>query len=415
MKGRALALGGCVLATLVWLVVPAGAAGPPEISVDPLSHAFSSTCVGASNTFDFTISNTGQTNSDDLVVSSIDSSDQNFIAPSPPPPIPTGQTATMKVRFTPKTHGAQSGTITINSNASSSPSNVAVSGTGVDRRLSADRPTVSFGDQRVKTRSPTQTLTLTNKGGDPVRITNVARHGSGGRDFIVSAPAWPFTIPAGGVATVTVAFQPSTTGLRSGAVEFDSNACGAPVLRVGLVGTGVVPNVAVDPSLVDLGSSPTGVESAPTSVTVTNGGEASLKITAVQITGADADDFALSGLPVMPATLKPRDSFVFSVTMTPTQTGLRTAAIDVLSDDPDAPTFTVALTGGGGTQTASPSPRPTRSTRRPSPSPTTSIEAQKAAGKANDSLALGLVFGGVFAAFAGLLIVRRIVVAREEE
>ena len=413
MKGRALALGGCILATLLSSAVMAGAQGANTLTVDPPSFDFGSVCVGTSTpSHTFTITNEGHQEATSVSVSPNGSSDFTATDPADTTIAPDGGSTTFTAKFRPASRGSSGAALTVSSNEYADVY-ANVTGIGIDRRLAADRPTVSFGNQRVKSRSPTQTLTLTNRGLDKVRVTNVARHGAGGRDFIVSAPAWPFTIPAGGTATVTIAFQPSAAGLRNGAVEFDSNACGTPALRVGLVGTGVLPKVAVDPNPVDLGDSPVNVVSAPTAVTVTNNGEAALKITAVQITGIDADDFALSGLPVMPATIQPHDSFVFSVTMTPTETGLRTGSINVISDDPDAPTLTVALTGNGGTATVSPSPRPTR-TRTPTPTPTTTLQASKA-GPSNDSLALGLVFGGVFAAFAGLLIVRRVMVAREEE
>jgi hypothetical protein len=132
----------------------------------------------------------------------------------------------------------------------------------------------------------------------------------------------------------------------------------------------------------------------------------------VQVNGTNASDFALSGLPAMPVTVQPHASFVFNVTMTASATGLRTATIDVLSDDPDAPTFSVALTGAGGSASASPSPAATRSvppTHAPSPTPQGVVRAVPS----NDSLALGMVFGGVLAAFAGLLYVRRMMVARD--
>jgi len=412
MKGRALALGGCILATLLPFAGTAGAQGPNQLSVDPPSFDFGSLCVGKSSASKtFTITNDGNQDANSISVSS-DSGEFSETGPVDSTLSPHAST-TFTARFSPSTRGQRGTALRVDSDDPEVPVNV--TGIGIDRRLSADRPTVSFGNQRVKSRSPTQTLTLTNKGGDSVRVSNVARHGSGGRDFIVSAPAWPFSIPAGGTATVTIAFQPSAAGLRNGAVEFDSNACATPVLRVGLVGTGVLPKVAIDPNPVDVGASPSGVESAPTAVTVTNNGDAALKVTGVQITGVDADDFALKGLPVMPATIKPHDSFVFSVTMTPSEQGLRTAEIDVLSDDPDAPTLTVALTGNGGEQTSSPTPQPTR-TRKPSPKPTTTLAAAGGTKRlSNDSLALGIVFAGVLAAFAGLLIVRRRMVAREED
>jgi hypothetical protein len=322
------------------------------------------------------------------------------------------------VTFKPLSDGNRSATFTIDS-SNADEKHVSVKGSGLDRRLSADRSSVSFGEQRVNTRSATQNLVIRNAGGDAVTVSSVARRGANAGDFLVTAPAVPFSIPAGGSRSIAVAFQPKAAGLRNGAVEFISNACSKARVTVPFVGTGVVPNVVVDPNPVEVGSSPQGKESKPISVTVSNGGRAPLKITAIQVLGTDAADFSLQGLPVMPVTVLPAGTVTFDVRMTATAEGLRSASINVLSDDPDAPAFAVPLRGTAGAGTASPSARPTAS-RPPSPSPTpsarsTSSDAPQALAPANDSLAVGMVVGGVVFVFGGLLFIRRLVGARDED
>jgi hypothetical protein len=415
MRGRAFALGGCVLAAALSVFAGVAAAQSPNernIDVSPSTHQFGAQCAGvASAPRTFTISNTAQNGGQDLRVGSISLSGANDFSFRDPTPVRIApqHDVSFAVTFTPNARGKRTATFTVHSDDPDTPDfPVGVTGVGIDRRLSADRPTVSFGNQRVKTRSPTQSLIVRNLGGDPVTVTAIARRGANGRDFVIGAQAVPFTIAPGDFRTLTVAFQPSAAGIRSAAVEFTSNACANPTLRVGLVGTGVDPNVAVDPNPVDAGTSPKDVPGPPTSVTVTNNGGAALKVTAVQIVGADAADFALSGLPVMPSTLQPHDSFVFAVTMTPTATGLRTAGINVISDDPDAPTLSIALSGTGGTATSSPTAKPRPPTPSPAASSTSLTKPHAAAGPSNDTFAIGVVLGGVLAAFAGLLIVRRV-------
>ena len=286
----------------------------------------------------------------------------------------------------------------------------------VHRRIGVDTSTVSFGEQRVGTRSPSKSLTIRNPGQDAIQISSIKRAGANGSEFVVSAPAQPFTIPAGDFRTVTIAFQPTGEGLRRGMLEITSNSCTQPKLNVTLVGTGVFPNVVVEPNPIDVGSSPVGKAGKPTAITVANEGAAELNITAVQIIGADAADFVLTGLPPVPKTLQPGESFVFSIRMKATAEGLRLATINVLSDDPDGGTFAVAVRG---TATPALSPSPSASaTPTVSASPTATVSATEEPGpatSADDSLAVALVVGGVVSAFVGLMLVRRFVRTPDDE
>lgn len=293
---------------------------------------------------------------------------------------------------------------------------ITASASVIHRLIAVDTSTVAFGEQRVGTRSPSKQLTIRNPGQDAIQISSLKRIGANRGDFIVTAPAVPFTIPKGDFRTVTIAFQPTGEGLRRGTLEITSNSCTQPKLNVTLVGTGVFPNVVVEPNPVDVGSSPVGKAGKPAAITVSNEGAAELKITAVQIIGADAADFVLTGLPPVPKTLQPSESFVFNIRMKATAEGLRLATINVLSDDPDGGTFAVAVRG---TATPAVSPSPSASaTATASPTPTATASASEEPGPAgtpNDSLAIILVVGGVLGAFVGLMMVRRFVRTPDDE
>lgn len=428
MRGRALALGGCIAAAMLAMLGGlALAAGPNDqnILVSPTSYSFGSLCVGTSSSpKTIRIENTApEGNGQSLQVSSIGrsgSSEFVFTNPAPVTIAPQGN-VNFTITFKPQSRGNRNADFTISSDdPDNSQEHVLVTGMGLDRRLGADRSSVTFGEQRVKTRSPTQSFVVRNTGGDAVTVSSVARRGVNAGDFLVTAPGTPFSIPAGGVRTIAVAFQPTAAGVRNGAVEFVSNACSNAKVTVGLVGTGVVPNVVVEPNPIDAGASPIGKESKPVTVTVSNEGRAPLKITAIQVIGTDAADFSLQGLPVVPVTVLPAGIVEFQVRMTATAEGLRSASINVLSDDPDAPAFAVPLRGTAGAGTASPSARPS-TPGSPSPSPTpsarsTSSDAPQALGPpGNDSLAVGMVVGGVVVVFGGLLLIRRLVGPRDDD
>lgn len=79
--------------------------------------------------------------------------------------------------------------------------------------------------------------------------------------------------------------------------------------------------------------------------TIRNNGSATLTITGITKDGAHAADFALSSSAGF--ALAPGATQSFSVTFTPAVTGIRNAALHVLSDDVSLPTFNVTLTGEG--------------------------------------------------------------------
>lgn len=424
MRGRALALGGCITAALVTLAGVAVWAAPPNMTVTPSEHDFGILCQGTSATRSFSINNT-PSDGDPLEIESITRDGSDRFTPAsvtPPPPIQGGRSASFSVTFTAPPHGTVGARYEVTKEPGDDPDTdtVSVRGTGVDRRIASDRGTVSFGEQRVGTRSPTQTLLIRNPGQDSVTVSVARKLGPNDADFRVTAPAVPFSIAAGNFISVKVSFQPGAAGLRKGALELTSNACGKPKLSVSLVGTGVVPKIVVDPNPIDAGAVPVGTQGRPTPVTITNGGGVPLKITAVQVIGTDAADFALSGLPTMPTTVAPNDSFVFNVRMTPEAEGIRVARINVLSDDPSSPSHSVDLRGTGGeaspSPTASPSPSVSASpTTRSTPRRTTPEPRALGPGSPNDSLAIGLVVAVVLLAFAGLIVVRRLIRSPDDE
>jgi ASPM-SPD-2-Hydin domain-containing protein/HYDIN/CFA65/VesB family protein len=422
---RAVALGGCVLAASLSLLagpVDAQQGGQGQISVSPPSASFSPPrCVNTtSSPQSFTIRNTasGGGPESNLTITSITrSGDGDFAFTNVDTTLAPDQWTHFTVTFTPKARGSRSATLTIHSDDPDQPElPVQVSGTGIDRRLVPDRGTVSFGPQQVGTRSPSQQLLVRNNGGDPVTVTAVSRRGSNAKDFVVTTPAPPFTIPPGDVRTLSIAFQPTAAGERRAGLQFDSNACSKPTVIVALVGAGADPNLVVTPNPISAGASPQGVKSAAVPVTLSNDGGASLRVTAIQIVGPDADDFELAGLPVVPTTVLAGASFVFNVFMTPAELGLRTATLKVLSDDPDAPALEVPLSGTGGTASPSPTSSPGRSSS-PSARPSTTVKStpQAFSGKPpNDSLAVALVIGGVIVAFGGLMVLRRRIAQPDE-
>jgi hypothetical protein len=90
------------------------------------------------------------------------------------------------------------------------------------------------------------------------------------------------------------------------------------------------------------------VTSAPTTVTITNGGTAALHITTVTLAGTNAGDFAVpaGSNTCNGATVAVNATCTVNVTFTPTGTGARQANLQVADDAPGTPQ-TLSLTGNG--------------------------------------------------------------------
>jgi hypothetical protein len=165
-------------------------------------------------------------------------------------------TCTVNVTFTPTALGLRNGTITVVSNAASSPNTVPLSGTGVAAptgpAASLSPPTLTFAGQVVATTSVAQALTLTNIGDSTLTIASIAASGDFSQTNGCAA-----TLAAGASCTINVTFTPTLIGPRSGAITVTSNGTGSPN-TAGLNGTGIAapgppPPSAVIPTLSEWG------------------------------------------------------------------------------------------------------------------------------------------------------------------
>jgi hypothetical protein len=116
------------------------------------------------------------------------------------------------------------------------------------------------------------------------------------------------------------------------------------------VGCGVVfeltrePFVTLSPTNLSFGNQTVGIASSPLVTTLTNNGNLPLSIASIQVTGADSSDFGQTNN--CPSSLPPNISCKISVTLTPSPTGNRSAAVSVTDNAPGSPQ-SVPLTGVG--------------------------------------------------------------------
>ncbi len=212
---------------------------------------------------------------------------------------------------------------------------------------------VDFGDVTEMT-SADELVTVSNAGNASLVLGTVV------------APAAPFSIPGdncsgrtlapAATCTINVRFAPATTGTFSGSFQIPSNDAGNPLVTVDLSGTGTPapqPGIAVTDSIppatdraLPFGEVTIGTLEDET-VTVTNVGAADLVLGAVGQSDGLAAPFSVENDACSLATLPPGASCNFTVRFAPDAEMLFSDSVDIPSNDPDEPSVTVTVSGGG--------------------------------------------------------------------
>ena len=245
--------------------------------------------------------------------------------------------------FTPVVDGLVSATLSVVSDAPTSPDTIQVTGIGVEPIATPSPASLAFGNQRIATTSPTKQVTITNTGSSALTISAANTTGP----FSVQSPALPATIAINQQATFLVAFSPTATGAASGSLAFATDAATSPT--VSLTGTGTAPDISVSPPSLAFGNQRIATTSGAQPITVTNTGTASLTLSAV----TPPAGYAVAG--ALPQTLLPDAKATFQVTFAPSALGADSGSITITSDDAASPTA-VAVTGTGVQAVAAVSP-----------------------------------------------------------
>jgi hypothetical protein len=109
----------------------------------------------------------------------------------------------------------------------------------------------------------------------------------------------------------------------------------------------LIPNNAASPTTAnntDFGNISAGSMTTRT-FTISNAGPAALTISGISLTGANAGEFTLVNAPAFPLTLAANGTQTITVQFAPAAVGLRTATLNVLSNDFDESTYSFALRG----------------------------------------------------------------------
>ena len=217
-------------------VIPVTATGvQPGIAATPTTATFGNDPIGTAVSQTIQITNNGTAV---LTISQINVSGSGFSTSAVTLPISLNpsQSTTFNAQFLPTSAGTVSGAVTMISNAPSSPTTIAMSGTGVTstQTLSLSATNLNFGNVSDGA-SSSKAVTLTNTGNADVQISQIAASGTG---FSLSGVGTPITLNPSQSLSFNVVFSPLVSGSSSGAVNITSNASGSPA-TIALSGAGV--------------------------------------------------------------------------------------------------------------------------------------------------------------------------------
>jgi len=305
----------------------------------PTSVSFGNVVVGASGSASVNLSNSGSAS---VTISQVGVTGTDFTIVGSPTgqTIQPGQSASFTAKFSPKSVGNATGSISVASNAPNSPLTIALTGAGTQAGLAVSPTTVNFKGVVVGS-SGTATLNLSNTGSAAVTISQASVTGTG---FTISGLAAGLTIQSGQSASFSAQFLPGSTGSASGSISVASNSPNSP-LTIALTGTGTQPEIGAIPSSAPFGNVTVGNTNSQT-ITLSNSGTANLVISQGSVSGTG---FKISGLNT-PLTITPGTNATFNAVFTPAGAGKVTGSISLTNDAPNSP-YTIALSGTGVTGT----------------------------------------------------------------
>jgi hypothetical protein len=322
------------------VVLSGRAVGVSSIVVEPTSIDFGAVLLGRSVDEAVTVRNTGTAN---LGVSKVQSSDLAFLLVGDSAfELEPGTLKTLAIQFSPTVSGQAQASLTVESNDSSRPHvTVPLSGIGVTAPEIAVQPTsLDFGTVTIG-ESLELTLTVSNSGGSPLRVSDVQ----------TSDPAFAvvgdtqFEVGAGTARVVVVRYTPTVEGPAQGTLSIPSNAQSSDA-QVALAGTGKPvmvegPHIVLEPQQLNFGSVPIG-QTPRILLTVKNLGTELLTVHDIQIPLAV---FAVVG--DVPFEIEPSASRQVAVRYRPMAEGVHSTRLTMLSNDPRHPEVAIPMFGTG--------------------------------------------------------------------
>jgi hypothetical protein len=260
-----------------------------------------------------------------------------------------GTACSVTATFKPTLAGTRSATLTVGHNGATGSSTATLSGTGVDSSPAVTlSPTTLTFSQAVGAASDPLRVTLGNSGTAALTVNTLTVSGAQASEFTIASASTckaATSVAAGSNCFVDISFKPTATGARvaSLAIGHSASSSGSTVALTGTGTANAQPGLALDAIVLDLGAQGLATTGAARTATVTNNGQADLKIGKVSATGTNAADIVLGGT-CAAATVAPAATCTVTVALKPSALGPRSASVEIASN---APSGTASLSVGG--------------------------------------------------------------------
>jgi hypothetical protein len=163
----------------------------------------------------------------DLTITSLQAEGQFGVTSNCGASVAPGARCSINATFSPRSIGPKSGKISLNDSASTKPQVIELTGSATVVTLN---PTsLSFGTQRVGTRSQPQKIEVRNNGTAPLTVGGIKLAGNDPGDFATTTNCGS-ELAAGASCLVSVTFKPFKKGKRSASVNVTDNGGASPQL-----------------------------------------------------------------------------------------------------------------------------------------------------------------------------------------
>jgi len=215
------------------------APGTPQASLTPSTLAFPVTNVATTSAAQtVTLSNAGSAALSISAIAITGADASNFAQTNTcGSSLAAGSHCSIAVTFTPASAATFNAALTVTDNATGSPQQVTLNGTGVipAAPIASLTPTSLSFSAVVGTSSASQTATLANTGNSPLSISGIALGGASANDYSQTNTCGS-SLAAGSSCSIAITFAPISAGSLSATLSVADNAAGSPQ-TVSLTGT----------------------------------------------------------------------------------------------------------------------------------------------------------------------------------
>lgn len=201
--------------------------------------------------------------------------------------------------------------------------------------VSLSPTSLTFSTQLKGTTSPAQTVTLTNTGTSSVTLSSIIASNGFAQTRTCGA-----TLAVSASCTISVTFSPQVNGTANGTLTITDSAAGSPQV-ISLTGTGTIGSLS--PATINFGNQAVGTKSAGQTLTLSNVGQSTVRVSTITIGGANASDFSQTN---SCGSISAGASCTISISFTPAAVGSRSATVNVTFTSAISP-VPATLTGTG--------------------------------------------------------------------